>query len=113
MIDQIGIALFGVTAVFLTQSKSANARKFACLVGMASQPFWIWAAIHAGQWGILIVNVLYTFAWGKGIWQHWIAPHACEYCGSFRHRGVFSLEYRARGITGCPHVDKEHCEPFA
>lgn len=89
MIDQIGIAALGVTAVFLTQTKSDRARKYACLFGMASQPFWIYAAISASQWGILIVNVLYTFAWGKGIWMHWVVPRLlppCGWCGSRWHR---------------------------
>jgi hypothetical protein len=74
MIDQIGIALTGVTAVFLTQSKAEPLRRYACLFGMAGQPFWFYAAITAEQWGIVVLNCLYTLAWGKGIWTHWLAP---------------------------------------
>lgn len=76
MIDQIGIALTGVTAVFLTQSKHEYLRRYACLFGIASQPFWFWAAISAEQWGILILNVLYAIAWGQGVWRHWIKHEA-------------------------------------
>lgn len=74
MIDQIGIALTGVTAIFLTQSKHEWVRRFACLFGIAGQPFWFYAAINAGQWGIVALNCLYTIAWGKGVWLHWIRP---------------------------------------
>lgn len=72
MIDQIGIALTGVTAVFLTQSKHDRLRRYACLFGIAGQPFWVYSAWTAGQWGILALTLLYTFAWAKGVWNHWL-----------------------------------------
>lgn len=79
MIDQIGIALTGVTAIFLTQSKSSRLQRFACLFGIAGQPFWIYSAWSAGQWGILALTSLYTLAWLKGVHRHWIAtPPARE-----------------------------------
>lgn len=74
MIDQIGIALTGATAVFLSQSANERARRYACLFGMVGQPFWFWAAWSAQQWGVLAVTVLYTAAWGKGVWTHWLKP---------------------------------------
>lgn len=74
MIDQIGIALTGVTAIFLTQSKLESRRRYACLFGMAGQPFWFYAAISAEQWGVTFVCVLYAFAWAKGVWMHWLKP---------------------------------------
>lgn len=73
-IAQLGIALTGVTAIFLTQSKSTRVQRYACLFGIAGQPFWIWSAIAAEQWGILAMCALYTFAWGKGVWLHWLKP---------------------------------------
>jgi hypothetical protein len=78
MIDQIGIALTGVTAIFLTQSKREYLRRYACLFGMAGQPFWFWSAISAEQWGVTALCVLYSLAWAKGCWQHWVAPMLAE-----------------------------------
>jgi hypothetical protein len=78
MIDQIGIALTGVTAIFLTQSKHESRRRFACIFGMLGQPFWFWAAYSAEQWGILILNFLYAAAWAKGVHQHWIVPRGSK-----------------------------------
>lgn len=43
-------------------------------IGIAGQPFWFVAAISAHQWGIVLLNCLYTAAWSKGVWQHWLAP---------------------------------------
>lgn len=74
MIDQIGIALTGVTAIFLSQSKHEYLRRYACLFGIAGQPFWIYAAWSAEQWGILVLTALYTLAWAKGVWTHWLRP---------------------------------------
>lgn len=74
MIDQIGIALTGVTAIFLTQSKHRWLQRYACLFGLAGQPFWVYSAWSAKQWGILVLTMLYTFAWAKGFWVHWVSP---------------------------------------
>lgn len=73
MIDvaQIGIALTGAVAVFLTQSSTANLRRYACLFGMVGQPFWFMAAWKAGQMGVLFVSFLYALAWAKGVHTHW------------------------------------------
>lgn len=73
-IDQIGIILFGVAAVWLTQDPREWLRKYACLFGMAGQPFWFVAAIDAQQWGVFVVCVLYTLSWMRGIWHHWLEP---------------------------------------
>lgn len=72
IVPQIAIMLTGVTAIWLTQSKSVDARRYACLFGMAGQPFWFWSAIEAEQWGITVMCCLYTAAWAKGIKTHWI-----------------------------------------
>jgi multisubunit Na+/H+ antiporter MnhB subunit len=74
MLEQVAIAATGVVAIFLTQSHNPNRRRYACLFGMASQPFWFYAAWSAGQWGILFLNCFYAVAWGKGIWLHWLDP---------------------------------------
>jgi hypothetical protein len=73
VIEQVGIAVTGVTAIFLTQSKSGEARRYACLFGLAGQPFWIWSAWSASQWGVLLLTAFYTVAWTKGVWVHWFA----------------------------------------
>jgi len=72
MIEQIAIGLLGVTAVFLSQSHHLNVRKYACLFGMASQPFWFYATFKAEQWGIFILCFMYAISWGVGIYRFWI-----------------------------------------
>ncbi|MCY1542795.1 hypothetical protein D9M68_785620 [compost metagenome] len=74
MIAQIGIALFGVIAVWLSQAASEDQHRYACLFGMASQPFWFYSAYSAEQWGILGLCVLYAASWLRGFNQHWLRP---------------------------------------
>lgn len=73
IIPQIAIMLTGVTAIWLTQSKSDQVRRYACLFGLVGQPFWFWSAIEADQWGIVAMCCLYTLAWAKGVRTHWFS----------------------------------------
>jgi hypothetical protein len=73
MIEQLGIVATGVVAVWLTQDPRETWRRWACLFGLAGQPFWIWAAAKSGQWGILAISLLYTWAWARGVWVNWLA----------------------------------------
>ena len=72
MIEQLAIALTGVTAIVLVQSKSEWLRKLACIFGLSGQPFWFYSAYQAEQWGVFGLCVLYTAAWGHGFWVHWV-----------------------------------------
>ena len=76
MIEQIMIAVFGLTAVFMSQTKSKKLNKLACLFGMASQPFWIYSTFTNELWGMLVLTMFYTFAWGMGIYNNWIKKQA-------------------------------------
>lgn len=72
MIDQIFIAITGICAVWFSQDKKSNVQKYACLFGLAGQPFWFYSSYQAAQWGIFILTIFYTFAWFKGFYQFWI-----------------------------------------
>jgi hypothetical protein len=72
--EQIAIALTGVTAVWLSQDTREAWRRYACLFGMAGQPFWFYATAKAEQWGIFVLCILYTYSWGRGVWNNWLKP---------------------------------------
>jgi hypothetical protein len=73
-IDQIGIALFGALAVWLSQERRESYRRWACIFGMLGQPFWLYNAWMAEQWGIFAISLLYVVVWMRGIWLHWLVP---------------------------------------
>lgn len=67
MIAQIGIATFGVLAVWLAQEPRIERRRWAPVFGLLGQPFWIWMAVSAQQWGVLLLCALYTVSWARGL----------------------------------------------
>lgn len=70
--EQIGIAFTGAVAVFLSQDSRETWRRWACIFGMAGQPFWFYATFKAEQWGMFALCVLYAAAWARGINTHWL-----------------------------------------
>lgn len=72
MIEQIMLGVLGVTAVFLSQDVNMNRRRYACLFGLAAQPFWFYATWKAHQWGIFALSFVYALCWIKGFANHWL-----------------------------------------
>lgn len=72
MIDQIAIFVTGISAIWLSQDQRTRARKYACIFGLAGQPFWFYSSFQSSQWGIMVLSVFYTIAWGKGFYLYWI-----------------------------------------
>ncbi len=71
-LDQIVIAVTGVPAVWLSQDSRHKWRRWSCVLGVVGQPFWFYAAWKAEQWGIFALCFLYSYAWGRGVWNNWI-----------------------------------------
>ena len=71
MIEQLFIGLFGVTAVWLSQDARDSVRRWACVLGLTSQPFWFYATWQAEQWGIFTLSFLYTYSWARGVKANW------------------------------------------
>jgi hypothetical protein len=72
-IEQIGIAVFGVAAIRLSQDARRSVQRWACVAGLCAQPFWFYATYSAQQWGIFGLCFFYTWAWARGIRTYWIA----------------------------------------
>lgn len=69
--EQIGIMLFGCSAIWVVGRKE-KWRRWGYILGLCSQPFWFYSAYQAEQWGILCLCLWYTYSWGQGIWNFWI-----------------------------------------
>lgn len=72
VIEQLGIAIFGLVAVFCSQDPNPRVRRFACIAGTCGQPFWWYATLHAAQWGMFVLTLAYTVMWLRGVWNFWI-----------------------------------------
>lgn len=76
--EQLAIAFAGVIAIWFSQDCCPKRRRFACLFGLAGQPFWFYSAWQAEQWGIFCLCFFYAWAWFKGVRLHW---HGRGQCG--------------------------------
>jgi len=66
--NQLMIAAFGLTAIWLAMGNWLPGRKWAPVIGLCGQPFWLFFAFQAGGWGILILTTAYTLVYVRGIW---------------------------------------------
>lgn len=70
------ITLSAVLALALTQSRQARVRRWAPLVGLVGQPFWLYATFSWVTWGMFVCSVLYTLIWLYGTWVQWSRPQS-------------------------------------
>lgn len=70
-IPQVCILLLGGLAIWLVGRKNIRVRRWGYVAGLISQPFWLYAAWQAAQWGILALSCWYVYAWTDGIIEHW------------------------------------------
>ncbi len=71
MLTEYLISGFSLTSIALAYFPSRDLRRYACLFGLAAQPFWIALVIHKGLWGILPLTPAYTILYLIAIWNHW------------------------------------------
>ena len=71
-ISEIFIAVFGVTAIYFSQQRNMELRKYACIAGLIGQPFWFYTSYTAEVWGIFILCFAYTYAWLLGFKNYWL-----------------------------------------
>lgn len=70
MIAQAAILILSAAAMWLVSGRGRHER-LGWAIGLASQPFWLWATWEAGQWGMFALSVFYTWTWARGFWNHW------------------------------------------
>lgn len=70
-LEQIGIALFGLTALTLALGNHPRGRKWAPVIGLAGQPFWFMATVPTEQYGMVALCVAYTAVYLRAAWVNW------------------------------------------
>jgi len=55
---QLALAFFGLTALYMATGNNARARRWAPLVGLCGQPFWLVFAVQSSAWGLLALSLL-------------------------------------------------------
>lgn len=71
---QLALAVFGLTAMFMAMGNNPRARRWAPIVGICGQPFWMIFAVSTSAWGLLALSAAYTAVYIRGIWLQWRKP---------------------------------------
>lgn len=70
---QLALAFFGLSALWMATGRNERARRWAPLVGLCGQPFWIVFAVQASAWGLLALSLAYSAVYVRGAWVQWRA----------------------------------------
>lgn len=68
---QIALAVFGLTAMWLAMGHSAKGRKFAPIIGLLGQPFWLIFSWQSQAWGLMLLSAAWSLVYVRGIAVHW------------------------------------------
>lgn len=72
MISQLFIGLFGVSAIWLSQQKNDELKRYACICGLFAQPFWFYSMWVSEQYGVFALCFFYAYSWATGFYNYWI-----------------------------------------
>ena len=68
---QFALAFFGLTALWMATGHHLGLRKWAPVVGLVGQPFWIAFAVQARAWGLLALSLAYAGVYVRAAWLQW------------------------------------------
>ena len=52
-------------------SSNSKHRKIGYVIGLCNQPLWVYVGWESGNYGVLVTVLIYTYAWMKGIVNHY------------------------------------------
>jgi hypothetical protein len=73
MTEQIFIFILGVSAIWLANDSDPAIRRWGCVLGLASQPFWFHTTFVHEQWGIFAASFVYAYSWWRGFRSQWLS----------------------------------------
>ena len=73
MLIQAIIAITGILSIWLVNDERREWARWACIIGLIGQPFWIYSSLENEQWGIFVLSIIYVFAWLRGLKQYWLS----------------------------------------
>jgi hypothetical protein len=77
-IVQAGALVFGCLQIWLLSLKRHKVNRWGWMAGIAAQPFFLISYIKHGQWGLIVLWSVYSYAILQGIWNHWIKPEKSD-----------------------------------
>lgn len=71
MLIQVALAVFGLAALWMATGSSERLRRWAPLVGLAGQPFWMLFAWQTQAGGLMVLSTAYTLVYIRGALVQW------------------------------------------
>ncbi|MBA3622883.1 MAG: hypothetical protein H0W48_00130 [Methylibium sp.] len=68
---QFALAFFSLAALYMATGTNPRAHRWAPIVGLLSQPFWLIFSASAEAWGLLVLSIAYTVVYLRGAWVQW------------------------------------------
>lgn len=73
IIVQVMIVVPGLLAIWLTQQEYKKSwKRYACIFGLISQPFFLYTTYVNNQMGMFILSIFYTYIWFIGFKNNWL-----------------------------------------
>jgi hypothetical protein len=72
---QLGVVLFGSVAVWLHGCRDARVKRWGIMASLVCEPLWLYGAVKAGLWGIVIMCGIFTAGWLRGLYNHFWLPY--------------------------------------
>lgn len=72
---QFALAAFGIAALVMAMTNDPTLRRWAPVVGLCGQPFWLLFAYQTGAWGLFIISVVYTMVYAYNAGVQWRVSH--------------------------------------
>ncbi len=68
VIEQFSIFILGISAIVMIGLDPTNPlQRYGFIVGLISQPAWLYFSFRTKSWGIFWLSVIYTVSWVNGI----------------------------------------------
>lgn len=64
--SQALLLLLSGLAGYLATRRTPTHRAWGCVLGLLAQPLWLWSSWQAGQWGVFVLSLGYTYSWATG-----------------------------------------------
>lgn len=70
---QWAVFVLGGLAIWLiSDDRDPGRQRWGWLIGLMSQPLWLYATWQSEQWGLFALSFWYLYAWGKGARRRWM-----------------------------------------
>ena len=80
---QVWIIVFGCSAIWFVGAREPY-RRWGYVLGLISQPAWLYASVVSEQWGVFLVSVIYLAAWIRGCVKNPLIGKRGGYHGFYR-----------------------------